>query len=187
MRHHAFTALLAAALAAPAALGAQAQLSDQSGAITFSISFSPYVEVVSHEPSFHNFTFYADGQGGVRAGSGAIGTFNILSSNPPIREVKANTSFRVSIVGLRPDGRLVFTNGTGDQLALATACDLLTSSDPSTRNLSTIFDCRGSGVYAAPSGSRWVLFHTYTPSKNDLLGAAAGIYTATVYVQIDAA
>jgi len=123
----------------------------------------------------------------VRAGSGAIGTFNILSSNPPIREVKANTAFRVSIVGLRPDGRLVFTNGTGDQLALATACDLLTSSNPGTRNLSTIFDCRGSGVYAAPSGSRWVLFHTYTPRKEDLLGAPAGVYTATVYVQIDAA
>ncbi|MDB4950459.1 MAG: hypothetical protein JWM27_3108 [Gemmatimonadetes bacterium] len=179
-----FALLAGALLTASPALG-QAQLSDRSGAITFSISVAPFVEVVSHETSLHDMTFYF--RDGVPPGYGAIGTFNLLSSNPPIREVRANVPYRLSIVGLRADGKLVFRNAAGDEQALTTACDNLASPDPSTRTLATIFNCQGSGTFAAPNGSRWLLFHAYTPRKEDLNNARAGVYTATIYMQIDAA
>ena len=35
--------------------------------------------------------------------------------------------------------------------------------------------------------ARWLLFHAYTPLAIDLIDARAGVYTATIYMQIDAA
>lgn len=177
-------AVLTAATVAASPAFAQSQTSDRSGAIGFTFGVAPFVEVVSHEPSLHDFTFYAPD--GVTPGYGAIGTFNILQNNPPIREVRANTPYRISIDGLREDGKLVFANGQGDELALTVACDHLTDPNPATRTLATIFPCQGSPVFPA-AGRRWVLFHTYTPRKEDTLHAMAGVYTATIYIQIDAA
>ena len=177
-------ALAAAALVAGSPTLAQQQLSDRSGAITFAIGVAPFVEVVNHEPSFHDFTFYA--QDGVLPGY-AISTSSLFTTNPVEREVRANVPYRLSIVGLREDGKLVFRNAEGDEQALTTACDNLASPDPSTRTLATIFNCQGSTTFAAPSGSRWLLFHAYTPRKEDLNNARAGVYTATIYMQIDAA
>jgi hypothetical protein len=184
MRRIPFALVAGAVLAASPAL-AQAQLSDRSGAITFAIGVAPFVEVVNHEPSFHDFTFYF--RDGVPPGYGAISTGSLFTTNPVEREVRANVPYRLSIVGLREDGKLVFRNSEGDEQALTTACDNLASADPSTRTLATIFNCQGSSTFAAPSGSRWLLFHAYTPRKEDLNGARAGVYTATIYVQIDAA
>lgn len=178
-------ALLASTLLATSPALGQAQISDRSGAITFAVGVAPFVEVVNHEPSFHDMTFYF--REGVPPGYGAIGTFNLLGSNPPMREVRANVPYRLSIVGLREDGKLVFRNAAGDEQALTTACDNLASPDPSTRTLATMFNCQESTTFPAPTGSRWLLFHTYTPRKEDLNDAQAGVYTATIYIQIDAA
>ena len=178
-------ALVAAALLAGSPALAQQQLTDRSGAITFAIGVAPFVEVVNHEPSFHDFTFYF--RDGVPPGYGAISTSSLFTTNPVEREVRANVPYRLSIVGLREDGKLVFRSAEGDEQALTTACDNLASPDPSTRTLATIFNCQGSMTFAAPSGSRWLLFHAYTPRKEDLNDARAGVYTATIYMQIDAA
>lgn len=178
-------ALLAGALVAASPVLAQEQISDRSGAITFGIGIAPFVEVVNHEPSFHDFTFYF--RDGVPPGYGAISTGSLHRSNPVMREVRANVPYRLSIVGLREDGKLVFRNADGDEQALTTACDNLASGDPATRTLATIFNCQGSSTFAAPTGSRWLLFHAYTPLAIDLKDARAGVYTATIYMQIDAA
>lgn len=183
MRHHVLAATAAALAVTAYGSAAQAQLTDRSGTITFTLNVARYVEVVDDQPSYHHFTRNPDG---VRPGASAIGTTSILQSNPPIREVRANTPYRVSIVGLREDGQLVFTNQHGDALALTARCDLLQTSDPATRNVSTIFECRGSPVFPA-ADSRWVLFHAYTPTREDLNDARAGLYQATIYIQIDAA
>ena len=177
-------ALLAGALLAASPTLAQEQISDRSGAITFAIGIAPFVEVVNHEPSFHDFTFYF--RDGVPPGYGAISTGSLHSSNPVMREVRANVPYRLSIVGLRADGKLVFRNAAGDEQALTTACDHLSAPDPSIRTLATIFNCQGSPVFPA-TNARWLLFHAYTPLAIDLKHARAGVYTATIYMQIDAA
>lgn len=177
-------AVLAAAVLAASPAFAQSQTSDRSGAISFAFGVAPFVEIVSHDPSLHNFTPLSPD--GVTPGRGAIGTFNILQTNPPIREVLANTPYRISIDGLRDDGKLVFVNGQGDELVLSALCDHLSDPNPSTRTLTTLFNCQGSPVFPA-AGRRWVLFHAFTPRKEDTQNAMAGVYTATVYIQIDAA
>lgn len=176
--------LAAAALLSGSPLLAQAQLSDRSGAISFVVGVAPFVEVVSHEPSFHDLTFWT--RDGMPPGYGAISTNSLHTSNPVMREVRANVPYRLSIVGLREDGKLVFRNADGDEQALTTACDHLAAPDPATRTLATIFNCEGSPVFPA-TGARWLLFHAYTPRKEDLSHARAGVYTATIYMQIDAA
>lgn len=177
-------ALVAGALLAASPGLAQEQISDRSGAITFAIGVAPFVEVVNHEPSFHDFTFYA--RGGVTPGNGAISTGDLHSTNPVMREVRANVPYRLSIVGLREDGKLVFRNAAGDEQALTTACDHLSAPNPSIRTLATIFNCQGSPVFPA-TNARWLLFHAYTARKEDLKNARGGVYTATIYMQIDAA
>lgn len=177
---HAFA--VAALLGAPPVA---AQLTDQSGPVTFAVDVARHVEVVSDAPSTHNMTRDMDWRGGYSPGL-AVSTGPTLTVEPPIREIRANTPYRVSVVGLRADGKLVFTSQHGDEMALTTTCDHLASSDPQSRTLATIFDCRGSPVFSAV-GTRWVLFHAYTPLRTDTNGARAGVYTATVYIQIDAA
>lgn len=176
---------LAAAALLGAAAPAAAQLTDQSGPITFTVDVARYVEVVSDAPSTHNMTEWIDWRGGSAPGL-VVSTSSTLQGNPPMREIRANTPYRISIVGLRADGKLVFANQHGDEMALTTLCDHLTTPDPASRTTATIFDCMGSPVFSAV-GSRWVLFHAYTPRRTDTDGARAGVYTATVYIQIDAA
>jgi hypothetical protein len=181
------TLAMAGAAAMLSVAPARAQLSDQSGPLTFTLQVAKHVEMVSHAPSSHDLLYFW-GPAGMPPGYGAFGTSNLDESNPTIREVRANTPFRVSVVGLTADRKLVFRNARGDELRLTTACDMLTSGDPSTRTLQTIFDCLESPVFpvGAAMETRWILFHAYTPLKSDTNGAAAGVYTATVYIQIDA-
>jgi hypothetical protein len=178
---------LAGAAAVTAAAPSAAQLADQSGTLTFRLQVAKHVEVVSHEPSSHDLTDVW-GPDGMPPGYGAIGTDNLFETSPTIREVRANTPFRVTVLGLTADGKLVFRNARGAELTLATACDMLTSTNPDDRDLLTIFDCVDSPVFLVeqPMSSRWVLFHAYTPLRTDTENAAAGVYTATVYIQIDA-
>lgn len=170
-------------MAAPCA----AQLSDQSGPLTLTLQIAKHVEVVSHAPSTHDLLSHW-GTEGMPPGFGSFGTGNLHRSNPTIREVRANTPYKVSVVGLTADRKLVFRNAQGAELRLATECDLLTSSDPATRNVQTVFDCLNSPVFPAGQSmaTRWVLFHAYTALRTDTNNAAAGVYTATVYIQIDA-
>lgn len=181
------TLALAGAAALLTAFPVRAQLSDQSGPLTFSLQMAKHVEMVSHAPSSHDLLYFW-GPEGMPPGYGAFGTNNLHRTNPTIRQVRANTPFRVSVVGLTADRKLVFRNSRGDELSLTTACDMLTSSDPSTRTLQTVFDCLDSPVFPVGQAmaTRWVLFHAYTPLRTDTNDAEAGVYTATVYIQIDA-
>jgi hypothetical protein len=182
---HLVCAAAAAALAAVQPLAAQ--LSDQSGPMTFSLQIAKHVEMVSHAPSAHNLSQAYDWKGG-RTPGGVLSTNTLHTSNPTMRQIRANTPFRVSVVGLTADRKLVFRNARGDELSLTTACDMLTSSDPQTRSLQTVFDCLNGPVFPVGQSmvTRWVLFHAYTPLAIDTNNAAAGVYTATIYLQIEA-
>lgn len=180
-------AALGAVLLAPALAFAQEQTSDQSGAITFLVGIAPYVEVVNHDASLHILEPAWEARGGVIPGYG-ISSGSIHATNPVMREVRANTPYRLSIDGITPDSRIVFTSEHGDELTLTAVCDHLRSPDPAIRTLATIFDCRGSTPFQpSATGSMWLLFHAYTPLRTDTNGAMAGTYTATIYFQIDAA
>lgn len=180
-------AALGAVLLAPTLAFAQEQTSDQSGAITFLVGVAPWVEVVNHDASLHIMEPWWEARGGVIPGY-AISTNSIHTTNPVMREVRANTPYRLSVDGITADSRIVFTSEHGDELTLTAVCDHLPAPDPEVRTLATIFDCRGSTPFQpSATGSMWVLFHAYTPLRTDTEGAQAGTYSATIYIQIDAA
>lgn len=177
----------AAGAACVAAAPATAQVSAQSGPLTFTLQVAKHVEVVSDASSLHDITGRIYGPAGIQPGK-VFSSSQIHTTNPIMREVRANTPFRAMIIGLQPDGMLLFRNGRGDEIRLPTACDMLTTPDPASRTAATFFDCLASPVFQPGQGmaTRWMLFHTYVSRKGDTSGAAAGVYTATIYFQIDA-
>lgn len=181
-----FLALSALVLAAavPAAASAQQQLRVQSQPVNFQLAVSKWVEIVDKSDGTYDIDApFRLAQGGTPPGY----TIFTDQGHPISREVRSNTAYRLSLVGLDATNGVVFTDASGHELKLAVTCDLLASNDPTTRNINTIFPCVGSNPFPSTgAGSRWVFLWFTTGSSAATNQALAGTYTATVYLQADA-
>lgn len=175
----------AAALGAAPALQAQSipagpQLTDRSGAITMQFSIAKWVEVVSDAPSTHNLT---GGSEGVTPGVGMIDTPDGMVT----REIKANTMYRLSVEGVQ-EGGLEFVAGQGAPgtgIVLAVECKLSATEQPASPDEYDAFECSNSGPMV-PTASSWVTLRAFTENPQVTEGYRAGLYQATVYIQIEA-
>lgn len=178
------TAALMALCGAPSALHAQfAQTSDRSGAITLQFTVAKWVEVVSDAPSTHNLTENLP-DGGVAPGLGEIDT----PDGTVTREVRANTPYRLSVQGLNESGELEFVAGQGAPgtgIMLSLQCRLSDTEMPAAASGYEDFDCVNSGPLA-PTASSWVTLRAYADDPAVTENRAAGLYQATVYLQIEA-
>lgn len=182
---------LAAVLAATAALTAgptlQAQgpalpqLTDRSGAITMQFTIAKWVEIVSDAPSMHNLT---GGTAGIAPGLGMVDTPDGMVT----REIKANTMYRLSVEGLTESGELEFLpggDGPGAGILLVLQCKLSATELPASADEYDEWDCPNSGPMV-PTTSAWVTLRAFTESPQATADWRAGLYQATVYLQIEA-
>jgi len=176
-------AALAALLTVSAAgsLAAQAQTTDRSGAITLQFQIAKYVEIVSHEPSTHDLT--SDSPDGVTPGAGLIDT----PDGTVTREVRANTMYRLSVVGADELGVEFLAGygapGTGIRLKLQ--CKSSATEHPASPSDYQNWFCLNSGPMV-PTSSSWVTLRAYTEDPSATANMQAGLYQATVYLQIEA-
>lgn len=176
----------AAALGAAPALQAQStipnpQLTDRSGAITMQFSIAKWVEVVSDAPSTHNLT---GNTAGVTPGIGIID----MPDGMVTREIRANTMYRLSVEGVDEGGGLEFVPGQsapGTGIWLNVECKLSATEMPASPDDYDLFDCFNSGPMV-PTASSWVTLRAFSDNPQVTEGYRAGLYQATVYIQIEA-
>ncbi|MDB4950460.1 MAG: hypothetical protein JWM27_3109 [Gemmatimonadetes bacterium] len=182
-KNAAAVAAMLALCAAPTALNAQsAQTTDRSGAITLQFTVAKWVEVVSHAPSTHNLT--ASQPEGVAPGQGSIDTPDGMVT----REIKANTAYRLTLQGLSANGDVEFIAGQappGTGIMLKMQCRLSATEHPSAPSEYADWLCSNSGPLV-PTNSSWVTLRAYTENASVTANRRAGLYQATVYLQIEA-
>ena len=178
------TAAAAAAMlalcAAPSVVNAQSQTTDRSGAITLQFTVAKWVEVVSDAPSTHNLTEGADATPGV----GMIDTPDGMVT----REIRANTMYRLSVVGVEDNEKVEFIAGynvPGSGILLDMECKTSDTEMPSSPSEYKRFYCSDSGPMV-PTNSTWVTLRAYTEDPAVTENRRAGLYQATVYLQIEA-
>jgi hypothetical protein len=167
--------------AAPSVVNAQlAQTTDRSGAITLQFTVAKWVEVVSDAPSTHNLTEGAEATPGV----GMIDTPDGMVT----REVRANTMYRLSVVGVAENEKLEFIAGynvPGSGILLDMECKTSDTEMPASPSEYQRFHCFDSGPMV-PTNSTWVTLRAYTEDPAVTENRRAGLYQATVYLQIEA-
>lgn len=176
-------AALLALSGAASGLSAQAQTSDRSGAMTLQFTIAKWVEIVSDAPSTHNLTEQSP-DGGVAPGVGMIDTPDGMVT----REIRANTLYRLSVQGLTETGRLEFLAGqspAGTGILLSLQCKLSPTERPASAADYSEFDCINSGPMV-PTSSSWVTLRAFTDDPAVTEDRRAGLYQATVYLQIEA-
>jgi hypothetical protein len=166
------TAALLAAMAASAnGLCAQAQTSDQSGAMTLSFTIAKHVEFISHAPGRH-----------------PVGT-DLSPSMPTavpdgtiMREFKANTPYTLSVSGITADSKVRFANAYGEVIELGADCRTWDAMEVKSGQPYYDWDCNGGSVFE-PRASGWASLRLLlVPTPN----LRAGEYTATVFFVIEA-
>lgn len=165
----------------PSAVEAQsAQTTDRSGAITLQFTVAKWVEVVSDAPSTHNLTEGAE----AIPGAGVIDTPDGMVT----REIRANTPYRLSVVGVEEDSKIEFISGgntPGSGILLDMECKTSATEMPASPTEYQQFHCSDSGPME-PTGSSWVTLRAYTDDPSATENRRAGLYQATVYLQIEA-
>lgn len=182
-KNAAAVAAMLALCAAPRALSAQAaQTTDRSGGITLQFTVAKWVEVVSDAPSTHNLT--EGDQDGVAPGQAIIDTPDGMVT----REIRANTTYRLTVQGLTENGEIEFIAGEsppGTGIMLQMQCRISATEMPSSPSEYSDFLCTDSGPME-PTSSSWVTLRAYTEDPSVTENQRAGIYQATVYLQIEA-
>lgn len=170
---------LSAAAATSSRASAQSQTSDRSGAINVQFTISKWVDILSNTASTYDLT-----QGltdGLQPGA-AIGT----PDGAVTREVKANTPYRLLVTGLDADGRLTFHGSApSSTVTLDFQCQSSADQIPSSASGYSDWSCAGS-EQMEPTTSSWVTLRAYSQDPTISAEALAGVYTATVYLQIEA-
>lgn len=180
-KNSAAVAAMLALCVAPAALHAQSQTSDRSGAITLQFTVAQWVEVISDAPSTHNLT---EGTDGVTPGQGMIDTPDGMVT----REVRANTMYRLSVEGVAENSQVEFVagqNSPGTGILLEMECKTSTTETPASPSEYARFNCFDSGPMV-PTNSTWVTLRVFTENPSVTENLRAGLYQATVYLQIEA-
>lgn len=181
-KNAAAVAAMLALCAAPSALNAQfGQTTDRSGAITLQFTVAKWVEVVSDAPSTHDLTENTDG---VTPGQGIIDT----PEGAVTREIRANTMYRLTLQGINDLGEIEFIAGQappGTGIILQMQCRISATEHPASPSEYSDWLCSNSGPMV-PTSSSWVTLRAYTDDPSVTENRRAGLYQATVYLQIEA-
>lgn len=182
-KNAAAVAAMLALCAGPSALSAQsAQTTDRSGAITLQFTVAKWVEVVSDAPSTHNLT--ESDPDGVAPGQGIIDTPDGMVT----REIRANTMYRLTVQGMSETGEVEFIAGQappGTGIILQMQCRISATEHPAAPSDYSDWLCSNSGPMV-PTSSSWVTLRAYTEDPSVTENRRAGLYQATVYLQIEA-
>jgi hypothetical protein len=167
-------ALLAGALAGSVGatndLSAQAQTSDQSGAMTLSFTIAKYVEFISHTPSRHSVGTELSPGMPLAAPDGII-----------LREFRANTPYTLSVSGITADSKVRFVNAHGEEIQLDAGCRTWDTSLVQSDQPYYDWDCNGGTVFE-PRSSGWASLRLTLATAPH---ARAGEYLATVFFVIE--